>query len=336
MDWGQIFSDTFSASIGALAIVYVLAAQGLNIHYGYTGLFNFGQAGFMAVGAYGVAIMSAPEADGGFGLSLWVGVGVAVLAAVLLALLMGIPTLRLRGDYLAIVTIAVSEIIRLVLRSEWSDEHLSTGGNSGINGFARSFYDANPFQNSKRYELGPFQYSGRELWVMVVGWSVVAVFAILTFLLMRSPWGRVLRSIRENEDAVRSLGKNVQGYKMQALVLGGVIGAFGGVMLAIYQNLALPDDYVTRTTFLAYAALILGGAARVGGPIIGGIIWYTLFSFMNNLVAQMKANDIFPDGVKPNAGQLPFVFLGLALMALVIFRPQGIFGDRKEVELDAR
>ena len=123
---------------------------------------------------------------------------------------------------------------------------------------------------------------------------------------------------------------------MQALVLGGIMGAFGGVILAIFQNLALPDDFVTRTTFLAYAALILGGAARVGGPIVGGIIWYTLFSFMNNLVTQMKAADVFPSGVKPNAGQLPFIFLGLALMALVIFRPQGIFGDRKVVELDAR
>ena len=130
---------------------------------------------------------------------------------------------------------------------------------------------------------------------MLVGWGVVAVFAVLTYLLMRSPWGRVLRSIRENEDAVRSLGKNVQYYKMQALVLGGVMGAAGGVVLALFQNLALPDDFVTRTTFLAYAALILGGAARVGGPIIGGIIWYTLFSFMNSLVAQMKSADVFPE-----------------------------------------
>jgi neutral amino acid transport system permease protein len=334
MDWSQLLSDTVSSSIGALAIVYVLAAQGLNIHYGYTGLFNFGQAGFMAVGAYGVAIMSASEQAGGYGYPLWVGLIVAVLASVVLALIMGVPTLRLRGDYLAIVTIAVSEIIRLIVRSEATESF--SGGNSGINGFARSFYEANPFENSQRYTLGPFEYQGRELWVMVVGWLTVAFFAVLTFLLMRSPWGRVLRSIRENEDAVRSLGKNVQGYKMQSLILGGVMGAAGGVVLALFQNLALPDDFVTRTTFLAYAALILGGAARVGGPIIGGIIWYTLFSFMNNLISQLKNDGVFPDSIAPNAGQLPFVFLGLALMALVVFRPQGIFGDRKEVELDAR
>lgn len=334
MNWSRILVLTLSASIGPEAVRYVLAAQGLNVHYGYTGLYNFGQAGFMAVGAYGVAITSASEAAGGYGLPLWLGIIVGLLSAVVLALIMGIPTLRLRGDYLAIVTIAVSEIIRLVVRSEASESF--SGGNSGINGFARSFYDANPFNNAGRYKLGPFEYLGKDLWIMVVGWLVVAFFAVLTYLLMRSPWGRVLRSIRENEDAVRSLGKNVQYYKMQALILGGVMGAAGGVLLALWQNLALPDDFVTRTTFLAYAALILGGAARVGGPIIGGMIWYTLFAFMTNLVSQMRANDFFPDSVADNAGQLPFVFLGIALMLLVIFRPQGIFGDRKEVELDAR
>lgn len=334
MDWGSIFTNTLTSSVGVLAIVYVLAAQGLNIHYGYTGLFNFGQAGFMAVGAYGVAITSANEVGGGYDLPLWLGVVVGFGAAVLLALLMGIPTLRLRGDYLAIVTIAVSEIIRLVLRSERLENF--SGGNSGMSAFAGPLYELNPFTNSKRYSFGPFRYSGRELWVMVIGWTVVALFALLTWLLMRSPWGRVVRSIRENEDAVRSLGKNVQAYKMQSLVLGGVMGAAGGMILALFQNLALPDDYVTRTTFLAYAALILGGAARVGGPVIGGVIWYSLFSFMNNLVSQMKANDVFPNSVEANAGQLPFVFLGVALMLLVVFRPQGIFGDRREVELDAR
>ncbi|MBK6671014.1 MAG: branched-chain amino acid ABC transporter permease [Actinobacteria bacterium] len=340
MNWSNLFVLTVSAAIGPEAVRYILGAQGLNIHYGYTGLFNFGQAGFMAVGAYGVAIVSASEQAGGLGYSVWLGVLAGLVAAVLLALLMGVPTLRLRGDYLAIVTIAASEIIRLVIRSERFD--WLTGGNSGINGFANSFFDANPFDNSHRYEFGPFEYLGKDLWVMLIGWLVIAFFGLLTFLLMRSPWGRVLRSIRENEDAVRSLGKNVQAYKMQALVLGGVMGAVGGAIYALYQNLALPDDFVTRTTFIAYAALILGGAARVGGPIIGGVIWYGIFAFMTNLVTEVsgtywfKSASWLPSIVKDNAGQFPFVFLGVALMLLVVFRPQGIFGDRREVELDAR
>ncbi|MEZ5267788.1 MAG: branched-chain amino acid ABC transporter permease [Microthrixaceae bacterium] len=223
MNWNLIFTSIFSAIFIKETIFYVLGAQGLNIHYGYTGLMNFGQAGFMAVGAYGLAVSVET-----FGWSLWVGILVGIGWAILLALLLGLPALRLRGDYLAIVTIAAAEIIRLVARSE-STESVA-GGNSGINNFAGAFYDLNPWVNTRRYDFGPLSYSGQDLWIQAVGWGVVLLMALLTFLLMRSPWGRVLRSIRENEDAVRSLGKNVYAYKMQSLVLGGVMGALGGII----------------------------------------------------------------------------------------------------------
>lgn len=334
MDWGRIFTQTLSESIGPFAIAYMLAAQGLNIHFGYAGLLNFGQAGFMAMGAYGMAIASTPDTLGGYGLPLWVGVAIGMLAAVVLALLLGLPTLRLRGDYLAIVTIAGSEIIRLFVRSEATEDF--AGGNSGINGFARGFYEANPFNNGKRYAFGPLEFLGKDLWLLSVGWVVVIVTTMLVTFLVRSPWGRVLKSIRENEDAVRSLGKNVQGFKMQALVLGGVLGAMGGMILAIQKNLATPDDYATRTTFISYAALILGGAARAGGPVVGGIIWYAVFSFSTALVSEMTENDVFPKSVSSDAGVLPFIFLGIILICLVVFRPQGVFGNRREIELDAR
>ena len=324
MNWTSILIATVSASIGPLAVANILAAQGLNIHYGYAGLFNFGQAGFMAVGAYGVAITCASSEAGGYGAPLWAGVCVAILAAVVLALLMGLPALRLRGDYLAIVTIATSEIIRLMLRSEAISDF--AGGNSGVNGFANDFFAASWFTNGKRFEWGPFSYLGKDLWVMLIGWIVVAVFALVTFFLMRSPWGRVLRSVRENEDAARSLGKNAQAFKLQALVLGGVMGAGGGIMLALFQNLAVPDDYVTRTTFIAYAAVILGGAARVGGPVIGGVIWYTAFQFMLSLTDEAKRNDLLPESLAPNAALLPFVFLGIALMCLL--RAYSVIGKR--------
>lgn len=336
MDWGFITTQTVSALFGPLTIFYILGAQGLNLHFGYTGLLNFGQAGFMAMGAYGVAIFSAPEANGGLGWPLWAGVIMAMVMAVLLALLLGVPTLRLRGDYLAIVTIAASEIVRLVVRSEKLED--VTGGNSGINGFANPFYDANPFVTGRRYEFGPFEYTGRDLWVMVVGWSLVLLMVLLTFILVRSPWGRVLKSIRENEDAARSLGKNVYAYKMQSLIIGALMGAFGGVVMALFKNLALPDDYGTKTTFIAYTALILGGAARVWGPVVGGMLFYTVFRFVDVLAGEAAANDVIPESIMTDvqAGVVPFLFLGLTLMVLVVFRPQGVFGDRREIELDAR
>lgn len=329
MNWNLIFTSIFSAIFIKETIFYVLGAQGLNIHYGYTGLMNFGQAGFMAVGAYGLAVSVET-----FGWSLWVGILVGIGWAVLLALLLGLPALRLRGDYLAIVTIAAAEIIRLVARSE-STESVA-GGNSGINNFAGAFYDLNPWVNTRRYDFGPFSYSGQDLWIQAVGWGVVLLMALLTFLLMRSPWGRVLRSIRENEDAVRSLGKNVYAYKMQSLVLGGVMGALGGIILAIGNQSVQPDTFATRTTFICYGALILGGAARVWGPVLGGIIFYVAFRGLDVLIRQMEKADIVPESIMTStqSGVVRFVFLGGALMLLMVFRPQGILGDRKELAFD--
>src|SRR3954452_9850322 len=156
MDIERIFSDGIRAGLGINAAVYALAAVGLNVQFGYTGLWNFGQAGFLLVGGYGTAI-----AVSSWGLWLPWAVLIGIAASILLGLVLGIPTLRLRGDYLAIVTIAAAEILRIVLRSEALESF--SGGNSGINGFARSFYDANPFTNGKRYEWGPFEYLGKDL-----------------------------------------------------------------------------------------------------------------------------------------------------------------------------
>jgi branched-chain amino acid transport system permease protein len=331
MNWDLVFTTLFSAIFIKETIFFVLGAQGLNIQYGYAGLINIGQVGFMAAGAYGVAISYET-----FGWSVWVGILVGMLWAVLLALLLGVPTLRLRGDFLAIVTIAAGEIIRLVFRSEAMED--ISGGNSGINGFAGAFYELNPWVNGSRYELGPFSYLGKDLWIQTIGWSVVLAMALLTFLLMRSPWGRVVRAIRENEDAVRSLGKNVYAYKMQALTLGGVMGALGGIVLALGNESVLPDTFAVRTTFICYAALILGGAARVWGPILGGIVFYVVFRGLDVIVRELEKADLVPDSVMSStqAGVVRFMFVGIALMALMIFRPQGILGDRKELAFDDR
>ena len=140
MDWNIIFGQALTQGLGVQAIIYALAAIGLNIHFGYTGLLNFGQAGLLAVGAYALGVTVAT-----FGQSLWLGVAFGLLGSVILALLLGVPTLRLRADYLAIVTIASAEIIRLIARSVTFRD--TFGGSDGINGFADEFYALNPFSS---------------------------------------------------------------------------------------------------------------------------------------------------------------------------------------------
>jgi branched-chain amino acid transport system permease protein len=330
VDWAGIIENAARAAIGKDAIVYALAAIGLNVHFGYTGLLNFGQAGFLAMGAYGTAITVTY-----FEQSIWLGILVAILAAVVLALLLGVPTLRLRADYLAIVTIAGSEIIRLCVRSVTFGD--VTGGSTGLNSFAGGFYDVN-FLPSGTHGFGPWRFSSDTWWWILVGWGLVALSALLVFALIRSPWGRVLKSIREDEDAARSLGKNVFSYKMQALVLGGVIGALGGIINALATRAVQPDNFSTNITFFAYTALILGGAARTFGPIIGSMIFWVLLAFTDSALREASANDLLPSSIISGAqiGQVRFMLVGLGLALLMIFRPQGIFGDRRELELDAR
>ena len=131
---------------------------------------------------------------------------------------------------------------------------------------------------------------------MLVGWSLVALGCLLVWSLVRSPWGRVVKSIREDEDAVRALGKNVYVYKIQALVMGGVFGALGGMIYAIGTASATPDQYQNANTFLAYAALILGGAARVLGPVVGAILLLFIVQFADTLLRSLISNGLIPRG----------------------------------------
>jgi branched-chain amino acid transport system permease protein len=316
--------------VGREAIIYALAAIGLNLHFGYTGLLNFGQVGFMAIGGYGVAV-SVLE----WGVPLGVGVLIGILAAVALALLLGVPTLRLRADYLAIVTIAASEILRLMVSApSWRSV---TGGSDGLSGFSSGFYNLNPLPDGT-YGFGPWRYSERTLWVLLVGWTLVLLATLLIWLLIRSPWGRVIKAIREDEDAVRSLGKNVYGYKMQSLILGGVIGAVGGMFWVIAQASIVPGSFSPIPTFYAYAALILGGLATIWGPVVGSMIFWALLSFSQGIINEAVANEYIPSSVMDSnqAGNVRFMLVGIGLILLLVFRPQGMFGDKREIALQDR
>ena len=330
MEWGAIFENTMRGLIGERFIYFALAAIGLNLHFGYTGLLNFGQAVFMAAGAYGLSMLVVT-----WSANFWIGVvfGVIVFPLVL-ALIMGVPTLRLRADYLAIVTIAAAEIFRIIVRSPSLDRW--TGSSDGLSGFATSFYDMSPFDPGERYFFGLF--IGNQMWVVLIGWIVLAISIFVSWLIVRSPWGRVVKAIREDEDAARSLGKNAYSYKMQALMVGGVFGAVGGMLRALGFSLAQPDNFITDVTFFVWVALILGGAGKVFGPLVGAALLYAVLDSSDTVLRQLVENEYIPNSFMSGTqvGQVRFMLVGLGLILLAAFRPQGIFGNKEEMALDDR
>ncbi|TDP90260.1 amino acid/amide ABC transporter membrane protein 2 (HAAT family) [Leucobacter luti] len=313
-------------ALSPITAAFVLAAIGLNIHFGFTGLMNMGQAGFMLVGGYGFVI----SVMGGLG--FFPSILISMLAAALFALLLGIPTLKLRGDYLAIVTIGAAEIIRMTARLA----NLSpiTGGPSGIQSpqFREEFNALSPLPEGRTSFLSlDYVNTGvDDWWSRIVAWGLVILFLIVTWLLMRSPWGRVLKGIREDEDAVRSLGKNTFSYKMQALMIGGVMGGFGGIIMA-FPAAINPDGMGRATTFNLWMIMLLGGAATILGPLLGSILFFVV-----RLVITSVAGEFVPDSIL-NAQQteiVSWILIGLMLMLLVIFRPQGILGNKKELSFN--
>lgn len=322
MDWLQILSNTASSILSPATIGYALAALGLAVHFGYTGLINMGIAGFMAIGAYGYAIGVLT-----FGLEWWLAALLGLVASSVFAVILGIPTLRLRGDYLAIVTIAAAEVVRLLFLTTAFDE--VTGSADGLSGYHASFRAANPIPDGT-YGFGPFTYNETQWWVRIMGLLTLAFAVLVVWMLTRSPWGRTIKGIREDEDAVRALGKNVFSYKMQSLVLGGVLAAAGGIVYALPSAVS-PGVYVTSLTFFVWTALLLGGAATVFGPLLGSLIFWVLQTFLSNVLPALVSAGILPFMTQIQAGTLRFIIVGVALMLLVIFMPQGLLGNKKEL-----
>ncbi len=330
MSWLDVLGGAIEQALGPQAVIYCLAAIGLNIHFGYTGLLNFGQAAFMMVGGYAVgALVQTYEQN------LWLSILVGLLAAVVLALILGAPTLRLRADYLAIATIAAAEAIRQVLGAASLND--TFGGQDGRFGFADDMKTLNPIPRGGG-DFGFVAWRSYDFYIMIVGWTMALLLCGLVYLLMRSPWGRVLKGIREDEDAVRSLGKNVYFYKMQALILGGVIGAMAGIMSGLATDNVAPSDFATDTTFFVFTILLIGGAARVMGPVAGALIFWFFLNGLDLFFDKATNDNIIPDWLMngDQASLMRLIILGLVLMLLMIFRPQGIFGDRRELAIDGR
>jgi branched-chain amino acid transport system permease protein len=328
VDLVGILETSLRSAFGPTAVFYAFLAVGLNLHYGYCGLRNFGHVGFALVGAYGVGIAAAT-----FDLPLPVAVLIGLALAALFGLALGVPTLRLRTDYFAITTIAAAEILRLVARSDSATD--LTGGPFGLQAFADGFLDLSPI-NPGRYGIGELSYTHTQLWTMLVGWSLVALCTLLVALAMRSPWGRVVRSIREDEDVASSLGKPVFGYKLQVLVVGGVIAGLGGVVTAMGNSTVNANAFLPQVTFFAYAVLLMGGAATLWGPIVGALAFQFFYTGSQALLAELGSEGYLPGFLEGEQAQgaAATALVGALIMALMAFRPEGIFGRREEMALE--
>jgi branched-chain amino acid transport system permease protein len=312
-------ATTFWTGVGILAGTYTLLALGLQLNVGYTGIVNFGQAGFMAVGAYAMAILVV-KADWSF----WLAMPAAMAIAMAFGLLVGLPSLRLRADYFAIATIAAAEIVRLTAQNARG----ITGGNQGLFCEGPKCYDDTWRDVSSTIEgwLESLGWSNPETLfpLLIVVWATAMIVTAGLYFITRSPWGRVLRAIREDEDAARALGKNTLAYKLQSLAISSAIAAVAGFFLALDLATIHPTDFEPLVTFVGYSVLVLGGLANYWGVAIGSIIMWTLLE--GTRFVQLPISDEREAAVR-------FMIVGIVLILLMAFRPQGMFGNKREMVL---
>ena len=316
-------SGGFWAFVGVVAGIYTIFALGLQLQFGFAGLLNFGQVAFMAVGAYTMAILVVKE-----GWSTWLAAPLGLAAAAAAGLLLGLPALRLRSDYFAIVTIAFSEIVRYVA----TNEDALTGGSQGTIALGKVGSAAEYNGQWTRFQdwvQGRLHLTSKDTAMLVIVWVVALALLTLVWLAVRTPWGRVLRAIREDEDAAASLGKNVLAYKLQALALGAALAGVAGLFYAWQFSFFSPDDFQPLLTFFAWMIVILGGLGRVWAVPVGAAVFGFLF-------AGTRFLDFRPLSSLDSADRayLRLIIIGLVIIGLVLVRPQGILGKRDEMVLE--
>lgn len=301
----------YGAFFLSTALIYGLIALGLNLQWGLTGLFNVGIAGFVAIGAYASAILTTPDAPGrlgGFDLPILAGWAAAMALAALAAALTGYATLRLKADYLAITTFGVAVVVQLVALN---GEGL-TGGPFGVAFIPRPFSGL-----ADRPAL--FNFVNLAVLLGVTGITYLALEH-----LAKSPWGRVLRALREDERAAISLGKNARAYRVQAFAAGGAIMGLAGAVQAHAIGFIAPDNYLPMLTFQVWAMLIVGGSGSNRGALAGAVTVWAIWVGAGALSAA-----VVPAGLQARAASLQIVAIGVMLCLILLWRPQGFFGGRR-------
>jgi len=363
----------YLVSLIIFTAIYALFSLGLNLQWGFTGLINFGYVAFMAIGAYTTVLLSLAQVP------LILAALMGGLLAAVLGLLIGFSTLRLREDYLAIVTIGVSEVIRLVaLNEEWL-----TRGSFGIQGYPLPLENFRPTLFSRGVMIALLtliavlaywqlwkwlkrsllqqdltRWTARLSLLMTIalaglgiGLFVISVLALSNFAdnpprnglmwvsvlvvalvywglerLVRSPWGRVLKAIREDEEVAKALGKNVFWYKLQSLMLGGFIGGIAGALFAWQLSTVYPENFAPLITFHAWTIVVLGGAGNNAGVILGAAIFWAYTTLTRYLDLVIPLDDA-------RLGAFRIMLIGLLLIGMMMWRPQGLLGNREELTL---
>ncbi|MEH2028596.1 MAG: branched-chain amino acid ABC transporter permease [Nostoc sp.] len=362
--------------------LFALFALGLNLQWGFTGLINFGHIAFMTLGAYTTVLLSLK------GVPLLISAIAGAIVAALLGLIIGFATLRLREDYLSIVTIGTGELIRLVVNNQelpvgdtWVSGAfgvqsypipLSTEPNLfvrfGMIGLLTLLTAVTFFtlwrwiritQVSRTTDLGKRTTSKQEFASRLGVGIVLAVLAVAIYIsgviglysynpkaglmlvlllvlalvywrleiLVRSPWGRILKAIREDEEIPKALGKNVFWYKLQSLMLGGAIAGIAGAFFAWQLGAIYPDNFQPQITFDTWIMVILGGSGNNVGTILGAVIFFAYDALTREVLPRIVPLD------EARLGAFRIMVIGLILMVLMIWRPQGILGKKEELTL---
>lgn len=281
-----LFANNYIEEVMTNTFFYIILALGLNIVIGYAGLVDLGYAAFFAVGAYTTGILMH------YGLNFWLTIPIAVVFCIIAGIIIGGPTLRLRSDYLAIVTLGFGEITRIVARNL-----KITGGASGLVGIQRP-----KIFGYTLYQISDFYYT----------FFILVVLAILVALrLHHSRLGRAWQYIREDEDAAEAMGIDPVKTKLYAYMIGAAFGGVAGAFFAVKMTAISPETFAFTQSAMILLAVILGGMGKIPGAILGAV--FLVF---------------FPE-IFRSIGDMRMLFFGLLLVIIMVFRPQGLWPERK-------
>ena len=299
--------DAYLIAILTVAAVYVVLALALNLQFGLTGLINFGVVGFFGIGAYASGI-----ATERLGLPFAGGVAAAMLVGALAGAAVALLSLRLSGDFLAIVTLGFAETVRLI----FNNEDWLTGGPRGF------------IIHTRPVMAGLSR--GQTAWAVL---GVVVAAALITFLVLRrlanAPYGRTLRAIREDDLVPATLGKNVFVYRLQVFVVGSAIMAAAGALYAHYVQTITPDNFTTPVAILIWMSVIVGGAGNMLGSVVGALLVTVLYEGSRFVVSWIPVLDA------EQVSALRFILIGTVLILAIRFRPAGLLPETERRSIAA-